>query len=68
MERKKTNLPVVIINCICARIWNAHLIVDIVYGYTSTVMFVLHVVCAIVWDLCAVIWIFRYLRSKKNEE
>lgn len=65
-EKRKTNLTVVIINCICAVVWNINLFVDLAYGYTNTVSFVLHIVCAIVWDICAVVWILRYLREKKE--
>ena len=65
-EKRKTNLTVVIINCICAVVWNLNLFVDLAYGYTNTVSFVLHIVCAIVWDICAVVWILRYLREKKE--
>ena len=65
-EKRKTNLTVVIINCICAVVWNLNLFVDLAYGYTNTVSFVLHIVCAIVWDICAVVWILRYLRDKKE--
>lgn len=65
-EKRKTNLTVVIINCICAVVWNINLFVDLAYGYTNTVSFVLHIVCAIVWDICAVVWILRYLRDKKE--
>lgn len=65
-EKKKANLTVVIINCICAVVWNLNLFVDLAYGYTNTVSFVLHIVCAIVWDICAVVWILRYLRDKKE--
>ena len=56
----------VIINCFCAVVWNINLIVDLAYGYTNTASFVLHIVCAIVWDICAVVWILRYLRDKKE--
>lgn len=65
-EKRKTNLTVVIINCICAVVWNINLFVDLAYGYTNTASFVLHIVCAIVWDICAVVWILRYLRDKKE--
>lgn len=65
-EKKKTNLTVVIINCLCAVVWNINLFVDLAYGYTNTVSFLLHIVCAIVWDICAVVWILRCRRKKKD--
>ena len=65
-EKKAVSLSVVIINCICAVVWNINLIMDLAYGYTNTISFVLHIICAIVWDLCAVVWALRYLKSKKS--
>ena len=47
-------------------IWNILLFVDLYYGYSNNVSFVLHIVCAIVWDICAIVWITRYLKSKKS--
>jgi len=67
-DKKKVNLAVVIINCICAVVWNINLFVDLTYGYTNSVSFALHIICAIVWDICAIVWILRYLKSKKNIE
>lgn len=67
-DNKKVSIEVVIINCICAVVWNINLFVDLVYGYINAVLFVLHIVCAIAWDICAVVWIIRYLKSKKNNE
>ena len=66
-NKKKVNLAAMIINCICAVVWNVNLIVDFAYGYTNSVSFVLHIICAIAWDVCAVVWILRYLKSKKEE-
>ena len=60
---KKVNIGVVVIlNCICAIIWNIKVFVDLVYGFPN----VIAILCAIVWDICAVVWILRYLKSKKN--
>lgn len=64
MDKKKTvgaGVPMVL-NCICAIVWNINVFIDLVYGFPD----VLHIICAIVWDCCAVIWIVRYLKSKKN--
>ena len=67
-SKKKGNLAVVIMNCICAVLWNINLFVDIAYGYTNSVSFVLHIICAIVWDICAIVWIVRYRKSKMDNE
>ena len=67
-DKKKVSIAVVIINCICAVVWNINLFVDLAYGYTNSVSFVLHIVCAIGWDICAVVCIIHYLKSKKNNE
>ena len=67
-DKKKVSIAVVIINCICAVVWNINLFVALAYGYTNPVSFVLHIVCPIAWDICAVVWIIRYVKSKKNNE
>jgi len=67
-NKKKTNLAAMIINCICAVVWNINLFVDLASGDKNSVSFVLHIICAIVWDVCAVIWILHYLKSKKNDD
>lgn len=67
MERKdKASIFAVVSTSICAIIWNILLFVDLYYGYSNNVSFVLHIVCAIVWDICAIVWITRYLKSKKS--
>jgi len=67
-DKKKVSIAVLIIYCICAVAWNINLFVDLAYGYTNSVSFVLHIFCAVVWDICAVVWIIRYQKSKKNNE
>ena len=58
MERKdKASIFAVVSTSICAIIWNILLFVDLYYGYSNNVSFVLHIVCAIVWDICAIVWI-----------
>lgn len=42
-EKKKVNLAVVVINCICAVVWNINLFVDLAYGYTNSVSYGLHI-------------------------
>jgi len=67
MERKdKASIFAVVSTSICAIIWNILLFVDLYYGYSNNVSFVLHIVCSIVWDICAIVWIMRYLKSKKS--
>lgn len=68
MDNKKINITVVIITCICAIVWNINLFVDVAYGYANSVRFVLDILCAIIWDISTVVWIFRYKKSKKNDE
>ncbi len=65
-DKKNVNIAVVIITCICAVVWNINLFLDFAYGYTNSVSFVLHIICAIVWDICAIVWIVRYLNTKKK--
>ena len=65
-DKKNVNITVVIITCICAVVWNINLFLDFAYGYTNSVSFVLHIICAIVWDICAIVWIVRYLNTKKK--
>ena len=65
-KEKKVSIAAVILNCICAVVWNINLFIDIAYGFTSSATFALHIFCAIGWDFCAVVWILRYIKSKKN--
>lgn len=67
-DKKKVSIAVVILNCICAVVSNINLFVDLAYGYTNSVSFVLHILCAIVWDICALVWVLRYRKSKKSNE
>ena len=67
MDDKKTvSMAVMIINCVCAVVWNINLFVDLAYGYTNSVSFVLHIICVIAWDICAVVWILRYCKLKRD--
>ena len=65
-EKKKVNITVVILNCICAVVWNLNLIIALVEGCTLSVSLVLRIFCAIAWDACAVTWIIRYRKSKEE--
>lgn len=67
MEKKDTaSIFAVVSTSICAIVWNILLFVDLYYGYSNNISFVLHIVCAIVWDICAIVWLMRYLKSKKH--
>ena len=64
---KKNLTAVMVIMVSCAVVWNLNLLVDLVCGYTSKVSFVLHIVCAIAYDLCAVVWIAQYVKRRRNK-
>lgn len=64
-DKKKVSLTVVILNCVCALLWNFCMFLDLVHGYRSVTSFVLHIVCALLWDISSVIWIIRYRKQKK---
>lgn len=67
MEKKeKTTIFAVISTSICAIIWNILLFTDLYYGYSDKVSFILHIVCAVAWDISAIVWILRYIKSKKR--
>ena len=57
-----TTLVCMILVCISAIVWNINAIIRFAYGYPN----VLNIICAITWDICAVVWIFRYIKSRKN--
>ena len=64
MENKKpVGIVVVVLNCICAVVWNINVLLDLAYGSPNA----LRILCAVVWDICAVVWILRYCRSGKKE-
>ena len=67
-NNKKVGLTVVIMSCICAVLGNTNLFVDIAYGHTNSESFVLHTICAIVYNICAIVWILRYCKSKKDNK
>ena len=64
MDKKKIGSTHVamILNCTSAVIWNILVFVDLAYGFPNTP----HIICAIIWDFCAVVWVIRYLKWKKN--
>ena len=67
-EKKNVSKFSVIIYCIGAVIWNINLFLDLAYGNTDSGSFILHIVCAIAWDIMAVAWILYYLKFKKDND
>ena len=65
-EKKEVSLTVVILNCICAIVWDIDLYVAIAFRDTNSMSFVLRGFCAIGWTVTAVIWICRYVKFKKE--
>ena len=63
MDKKKTvsTKVAMILNCICAVVWNINVFVDLAYGFPS----LLHIICAIVWDICACVWVVHFVKAKK---
>lgn len=68
MKETKVKLSLVVINCFCAIVWNLNLFIDLFYGYTDRTSLILHILCAILWDISAVTWLIRYRKSKKEDE
>ena len=66
MDKKKTLVAFVamILNCICAIAWNINVFIDFAYRFPN----ILHIICAIVWDCCAALWVVRYLKTKNNSD
>ena len=64
MDKKKTvsTLVAMILVCISAIVWNINAIIAFAYGHPS----VLRILCAVTWDICAVVWVIRYFKSRKN--
>ena len=67
-EKKNVSIAVVILNCICAVLWIINLIFDFTHEYTDSVQLILHIIYAVCWSFVAIIYIFRYLKFKKNNK
>ena len=67
-EKKNVSLTVVILNCICAIVWDINLFVAIAFRDTNSMSFVLRGFCAIGWTVAAIIWICRYIKFKKGSK
>lgn len=65
-EKKNVSLAVVIIHCFCAVIWNVNVILKLV-AKSYDLSFYIHIVAAVLWDICAVLWICRYVKGKKEK-
>ena len=64
MDKKTTvsTKVAMILNCICAVVWNINVFVDLAYGFPN----MLRIICAIICDFCACVWVVRYVKTKKN--
>ena len=67
-EKKKVSLTAVMLNCICAIVWDIDLFVAIAFRDTNSMSFVLRGFCAIGWTVAATIWIYRYAKFKKDSK
>ena len=59
-EKKSVSLPVVILNSVVALIW----IVVCIKEYFANSVEWIHLLIAVVWTICASIWISGYFKSK----
>jgi len=66
-KKKRVSLALAVLMCFNAVVWNINLLLDLMQGYTNTGTLILHIFCAIAWDICAIPWVLRYLKSKKNQ-
>ena len=66
MERPK--LVTVILYGLCAVIWTVRTILGVVYKEygDSATLFVLNILCAVIWIAAFIKWLIKY-RSNKNE-
>jgi len=67
-NKKKMYLVNVIIYFICAIVWNTIVVLDFTRGDLDSLSFVLHTVCAVLFDFCVIIWFVAYRKAKKEEE
>lgn len=63
---EKVSIAAVIIFCLCAVGWITLWIVGLVQKDIES--FLHNTLCAILTSICAVIWIIRYCKSKKENE
>ena len=67
-DKKKVSVTTVVINWIAAILWNITFFSNLVHGYATAESFRIHLLCAIAWDLCAIVWTARYLEFKRNNQ
>ena len=67
-EKNKVSLTAVILNCICAIVWDIDLIVAIAFRDTNSMSFFLRSFCAIGWTGAAILWIYHYFKVKKDNK
>ena len=67
-EKQKVSLTAVLLNCICAIVFNINLFIAIAFGDTNSFSFILRIFCSVGWTMCAIIWIFRYIKFKKENK
>ena len=67
-KKKKTSIVIVILNYFCAVGWSISLILNIVRWQDDTLSFILRLVNALGWTVCAVIWTIRYRKEKKESD
>ena len=62
-KKKKVRLLVnMVLTCTWALMWNINVIAGFAYAYSLG----LRIFTAIGWDIVAGIWVFRYIKSRKN--
>ena len=62
-KKKKVSLLVnMILTCTWALMWNINVIAGFAYAYSLGG----RIFTAIGWDIVAGIWVFRYIKSRKN--
>jgi len=68
MKKRNWSLAAMILNCLCAVIWIINCILDFTYrNYYDDGLIMLHIFCAIVWSIAAVVWILKYKKEKENQ-
>ena len=67
-NKKKVSKNTVAINWINAVLWNIIFFKDLANGYATAESFRIHLLCAIAWDVCAIVWTARYLEYKRYDK
>ena len=65
-KNKQVSISVVVLVCICALVWTIGCFIYLPYADNNTASFVLKIIAAIAWDFCTIVWIVRYIKSKKK--